>query len=219
VPFPLCSASGDGVVVSGGMARRSTRHEPAWGVGNGRGMECGRGPSAFFGRDADRQGISALHGNRSLAPPDARSCKVSERDRAGAFPLVPIMPAAMPAGSAPAPASTNTRCAILQSCEAREAGAIPQRACEGDGLRDRSSGEAGTVGCGALRKTMGFLKKILMAPCRASIRLSFPTSSGKRRAPRHCRRVGDTVSRVVSSPGFPAMRNQIHGEPCSEHSA
>ena len=42
--------------VSGGRARRSTRHEPAWAFGNGRKMECGRRPSAFFLReDADRR--------------------------------------------------------------------------------------------------------------------------------------------------------------------
>ena len=39
------------------------------------------------------------------------------------------------------------------------------------------------------------LKKILMASCRASVRLPFPTSSGKLRAPRHGRRAGHGVAR------------------------
>ena len=120
--------------------------------------------------------LSKAHRTQPPRTPDARSCKVSERERAGAF---------------------------------------PPRSCEGGGSRDRASGEAGMVGCGALRKTMGFPEKMRMAPCRASIRLPFPTSPGKPGAPRHARRVGTRWLRVVSSPRFRrcAACKQIHHEP------
>ena len=67
-----------------------------------------------------------------------------------------------------------------------------RRARARDGSRDRASGEAGMVGCGALRNTMEFPEKMRIAPCRASIRLPFPTSPGKLRAPRQGRR-GETL--------------------------
>ena len=40
-----------------------------------------------------------------------------------------------------------------------KAGAFSQGLARGDGSRDRASGEAGMVGRGTLRKTMGFLQK------------------------------------------------------------
>ena len=82
-----------------------------------------------------------------------------------------------------------------------------------DGSRDRASGEAGMMGCGVLRKAMGFQKKIHMAPCRASLRLPFPTSPGKPGAPRHGRRVRNGVARgelaTVSGDARRAARSAI----------
>jgi hypothetical protein len=51
---------------------------------------------------------------------------------------------------------------------------------------------------GGLRRALvdhGFLKKLRMAPCRASIRLPFPTDSGKLCAPRHGQHAGHCVAR------------------------
>ena len=55
------------------------------------------------------------------------------------------------------------------------------------------------------RETMEHPDKMRMAPCRASIRLPFPTSPERLRAPRHSRRVGHRVARPELAT-FPAMR-------------
>jgi hypothetical protein len=57
-----------------------------------------------------------------------------------------------PAASAPEPDPTKPRCAILRSMGPRKPGAFAQGLTRGDGSRDRASGEAGTVGRGALRR-------------------------------------------------------------------
>jgi hypothetical protein len=77
VPLPQILRVGL-VVVSGGMAPLSTRHEPAWTFGNGRGMEARQGAiRIFWGRDADRLMISGAQGSESSAPPAARSVEPS----------------------------------------------------------------------------------------------------------------------------------------------
>lgn len=66
--------------VSGGMALPSTRHEPAWSLGNAREIEFRRGTvTNFLRKDADRRFVSAAHGNRRCGPPDARSGEPSAR--------------------------------------------------------------------------------------------------------------------------------------------
>jgi hypothetical protein len=61
-----------------GVACRSTRHEPAWDVGNGmQGRMRQRAIRILRGKDADRSTVSAMQGNTSSAPPDARSLKPS----------------------------------------------------------------------------------------------------------------------------------------------
>jgi hypothetical protein len=73
------------------------------------------------------------------------------------------------------------------------------------------------AGCGAATAAKVFLKKIHMAPCRASIRLPFPTSPETLRAPRHDRRAGNGVARGELYHGFRrcAAYNQIDEEPDS----
>jgi hypothetical protein len=55
-------------------------------------------------------------------------------------------------------------------------------------------------------------EKMRMALCRASIRLPFPTSPGKPRAPRHDRHAGHGVARGELATGRCAMCNQIRDE-------
>ena len=63
---------------------------------------------------------------------------------------------------------------------------------------------------------MGFLKEIHMAPCRASIRLPFPTTPGKLRALLHGRRAGHGVARgevaTVSGNARRATRSTMNDE-------
>jgi hypothetical protein len=117
-----------------------------------------------------------------------------------------ISPAAMRAGGTPRPASTNICCAISQTLPVREGLRVPAAARRGQSSPDRDQVKP-AAGCEAAPEAMGFLKKFLMALCRASIRVPFPTPSGKRCAPRHGRRAGhggargelatDTVTRGV----------------------
>src|SRR5688500_15832531 len=54
------------------MARRSTRQDP-WGCrGRERDGSAEGGHENFFREDADRPMISVAHGNKPIAPPDAR---------------------------------------------------------------------------------------------------------------------------------------------------
>jgi hypothetical protein len=69
------------------------------------------------------------------------------------------------------------------------------------------------AGCGALWKAKGFPEKMRMAPCRASIRLPFPTPPGKLCAPRHGRCTGHGVARGELATGRCAACNRIHDEP------
>ena len=99
-----------------------------------------------------------------------------------------------PAASAPGPAFTNTRCAILRSLGPRE----------GRGRSRRSSREGTVRGIAHRVKPewwaagrfggKGVPEKMRMAPCRASICLQFPTSSGKPGVPRPFRRAGHGVA-------------------------
>ena len=151
-----------------------------------RGRKCGRGPSAFFEGTPScssvlvpiisrRRCLPEAHRTQPPRTPDARSCNVSARERAGVF---------------------------------------PPRSCEGtvQGIAHRVKPEWWVAGRSGRRWIS--LKKMRMAPCRASIRLPFPTSPGKPGAPRHCDVRGHGV-RVVNSPRFPVMRacNQIYDEP------
>ena len=71
-------------------ARRACRRGTIPGtVGNVKEMECGRGPSAFFGEGCGslaRVMVFTAHGSKSSAPPDARSGELS----AGARPVVVV---------------------------------------------------------------------------------------------------------------------------------
>jgi hypothetical protein len=59
-----------GCVVSGGMAPRPTRHEPAWVVGKGRGTEMRQDAiRVFWERDADRSMISEARRSRLIGHP------------------------------------------------------------------------------------------------------------------------------------------------------
>jgi hypothetical protein len=78
--------------------------------------------------------------------------------------------------------------------------------------RRRMTGMTGMTGKGPL-------KKILMAPCRTSIRPPFPRLLHRSRVPRHRRCVGDTVLRMVNSRCFRrcAACNPIRDEPEISH--
>ena len=99
-----------------------------------------------------------------------------------------------PAASAPEPASTNTRCAIWRSLGPREGRGRSRRGSrEGTvrGIAHRMKPEWWAAGrCGG----KGVPEKMRMAPCRASICLPFPTSSGKPGVPRHGGRAGHGVA-------------------------
>jgi len=97
-----------------------------------------------------RRCLPKAHRTPHPRTPDARSCRVSERDRAGAF---------------------------------------PPRSCEGTvrGIAHQVKPD-GRLRCA--REDDGVPEKILMAPCRASIPLPFPTSAGKPGAPRYGGRAG-----------------------------
>ena len=93
---------------------------------------------------------------------------------------------------------------------ARRPARSPPRVVRGDGSHDRASGEAGRPGPGRSGDD-GASEKTRMAPCRASIRLPFPKSPVKFRAPCHGRRAGHGVARGELAT-FPAMR----GAACSQ---
>ena len=93
----------------------------------------------------------------------------------------------------------------LAKLEPREkAGAFPQEFSRGDGSRDRASGEAGMVGCGAprrercSRKKRGWPPAGLPSVCRSR----HPQGSPVRPAPAD---VQETVSRMVNPPPLPAL--------------
>ena len=70
----------------------------------------------------------------------------------------------------------------------RKLGAFPRRGARGGrGIAHRVKPEWWAAGCCGGK---GVPEKTRMAPCRASICLPFPTSSGKPGAPRPCRRAG-----------------------------
>ena len=125
---------------------------------------------------------------------------------------IPIPPSSSPARrrplapSAPEPASTNTRCAIWRSLDPQEGRGRSRRSSrEGDGSRDRASGEAGMVGCGALRrercsrKKCGWLPAVRPSACSSRRLQGSPVCPASADAQ-------DTVSRMVNPPPLPAMR-------------
>jgi hypothetical protein len=149
---------------------------------------CGRGPSAFF------------EGSTDAAEAPSCASSSSARRRCG-----------LEAHRAQPPRTSAARSRRLSQCE--KACAFPPQPGEGK-VHPIAHQVKPAAGCGAAPEAMGFLKKFLMALCRASIRVPFPTPSGKLRAPRHGRRAGHGVARGELSP-VPVMRGvrPIHDEP------
>jgi hypothetical protein len=125
-----------------------------------------------------RRCLPEAHRIQPPRTPDARSCRPSERDKAGAL--------------------------LLQSCKR-------------EGSPDRASGdEDGLPPCA--RKSpcrSASLPKMRMAPCRASIRLPFPTSPKEAWCTPPRPTCGDKVLRMVTSRQFRrcATCNRIYDEP------
>ena len=136
------------------------------------------------------------------------------------FGEIPIPPSSSPAqrrrpaASAPEPASTSTRCAILRSLGPREGRGRSPGTARGDGSRDRASGEAGMVGCGALRRERGFQKKRGWPPAALP---SVRRSRGPQGSPVRLTTtdVQDTGSRMANPPSPPpgVACNKTRDEP------
>ena len=205
-----------------------------------------------------RRCLPEAHRTQPPRSPDARSCKVSARERAGAFPMrscegtvhgiahrvkpdgglrgAPVDDGVPPESFAATPTLGDeaARSRDLSFRRRRRVGLspygmLPRRmrnlpsAARGFSVSPKPAESSIRKLLPRRHKVSGVmdgaprlqaLKKTRMAPCRASIRLPFPTSPGKPGAPRHGRRAG-TVSRVANSPRFRrcASCTQIRDEP------
>jgi hypothetical protein len=128
------------------MARRSTRHEPAWAVGNGRGMDGRHGAIRIFLGCRPRHGVRRA-ARRAVVPSQAPATVSIAESSAYTFPAVyALHPAATSTCRAPFPGA----CLAVERKErrcVRRPGASPPPFVRSARSRDRAAG----IGDGWLR--------------------------------------------------------------------